>query len=208
MAYTIEEEQELNEIKNWWKENGKMVIAIFVLAFAGVFGWRYWQSHQIAQSQQRSLQYEQIVKQFQEDKGKIQDIEQFVQNNSKTAYAVFTLLDAAAVSVQNQDFSQAENLLKQALLNSDDDILQSLVSLRLALVQFQLKKFNDAMQTLNSIKSNSSWDSSVLLLKGDIQFALGEKEEAKTTFQEGLKKADATMIESFRVRLNLSLIHI
>ncbi|MFQ1046831.1 YfgM family protein, partial [Avibacterium paragallinarum] len=143
MAYTIEEEQELNEIKNWWKENGKMVIAIFVLAFAGVFGWRYWQSHQIAQSQQRSLQYEQIVKQFQEDKGKIQDIEQFVQNNSKTAYAVFTLLDAAAVSVQNQDFSQAENLLKQALLNSDDDILQSLVSLRLALVQFQLKKFND-----------------------------------------------------------------
>ncbi|MFQ1014748.1 YfgM family protein [Avibacterium paragallinarum] len=202
MAYTIEEEQELNEIKNWWKENGKMVIAIFVLAFAGVFGWRYWQSHQIAQSQQRSLQYEQIVKQFQEDKGKIQDIEQFVQNNSKTAYAVFTLLDTAAVSVQNQDFSQAENLLKQALLNSDDDILQSLVSLRLALVQFQLKKFNDAMQTLNSIKSNSSWDSSVLLLKGDIQFALGEKEEAKTTFQEGLKKADATMIESFRVRLN------
>lgn len=188
MAYTIEEEQELNEIKNWWKENGKMVIAIFVLAFAGVFGWRYWQSHQIAQSQQRSLQYEQIVKQFQEDKGKIQDIEQFVQNNSKTAYAVFTLLDAAAVSVQNQDFSQAENLLKQALLNSDDDILQSLVSLRLALVQFQLKKFNDAMQTLNSIKSNSSWDSSVLLLKGDIQFALGEKEEAKTTFQEGLKR--------------------
>ncbi|MFQ1049162.1 YfgM family protein [Avibacterium paragallinarum] len=202
MAYTIEEEQELNEIKNWWKENGKMVIAIFVLAFAGVFGWRYWQSHQIAQSQQRSLQYEQIVKQFQEDKGKIQDIEQFVQNNSKTAYAVFTLLDAAAVSIQNQDFSQAENLLKQALLNSDDDILQSLVSLRLALVQFQLKKFNDAMQTLNSIKSNSSWDSSVLLLKGDIQFALGEKEEAKTTFQEGLKKADSTMIESFRVRLN------
>lgn len=202
MAYTIEEEQELNEIKNWWKENGKMVIAIFVLAFAGVFGWRYWQSHQIAQSQQRSLQYEQIVQQFQEDKGKIQDIEQFVQNNSKTAYAVFTLLDAAAVSVQNQDFSQAENLLKQALLNSDDDILQSLVSLRLALVQFQLKKFNDAMQTLNSIKSNSSWDSSVLLLKGDIQFALGEKEEAKTTFQEGLKKADSTMIESFRVRLN------
>ncbi|AZI13481.1 YfgM family protein [Avibacterium paragallinarum] len=202
MAYTIEEEQELNEIKNWWKENGKMVIAIFVLAFAGVFGWRYWQSHQIVQSQQRSLQYEQIVKQFQEDKGKIQDIEQFVQNNSKTAYAVFTLLDTAAVSVQNQDFSQAENLLKQALLNSDDDILQSLVSLRLALVQFQLKKFNDAMQTLNSIKSNSSWDSSVLLLKGDIQFALGEKEEAKTTFQEGLKKADSTMIESFRVRLN------
>lgn len=58
------------------------------------------------------------------------------------------------------------------------------------------------MQTLNSIKSNSSWDSSVLLLKGDIQFALGEKEEAKTTFQEGLKKADSTMIESFRVRLN------
>ena len=27
MAYTIEEEQELNQLKEWWKDNGKTIIA-------------------------------------------------------------------------------------------------------------------------------------------------------------------------------------
>ena len=30
MAYTIEEEQELNQLKEWWKDNGKTIIAAFI----------------------------------------------------------------------------------------------------------------------------------------------------------------------------------
>ena len=33
MAYTIEEEQELNQLKEWWKDNGKTIIAAF-------YSWR------------------------------------------------------------------------------------------------------------------------------------------------------------------------
>lgn len=201
MAYTIEEEQELNELKTWWKENGKMVIAIFVLAFAGVFGWRYWQSHQIAQSQQRSLQYEQIVKQFQEGKEDLHVVEQFVQNNNKTAYTVFALLDAASVSVQKQDFTQAENLLKQALVNADDDILHSIVSLRLASVQYQQQQFDAALASLGQIKGET-WNSAASLLKGDIQLAKGDKESAKASFEQGLKTANPVEVELFKVRIN------
>ena len=32
MAYTIEEEQELNQLKEWWKDNGKAIIALLFLA--------------------------------------------------------------------------------------------------------------------------------------------------------------------------------
>lgn len=51
MAYTIEEEQEINDIKAWWNENYKSIIAIVVLVFAGVFGWKYWQNYQAGQIQ-------------------------------------------------------------------------------------------------------------------------------------------------------------
>ena len=44
MAYTIEEEQELNQLKEWWKDNGKTIIAAFILGVGGMLGWRYWQS--------------------------------------------------------------------------------------------------------------------------------------------------------------------
>ena len=45
MAYTIEEEQELNQLKEWWKDNGKTIIAAFILGVGGMLGWRYWQSY-------------------------------------------------------------------------------------------------------------------------------------------------------------------
>lgn len=61
MAYTAEEEQELNEIKTWWKENYKTLIASVIIAFGGVFGWNYWQSHQLNKIQQTSAQYEQAL---------------------------------------------------------------------------------------------------------------------------------------------------
>ena len=42
MAYTIEEEQEINEIKNWWNENYKtIIVAVFfllVVLSVGVIG--------------------------------------------------------------------------------------------------------------------------------------------------------------------------
>ena len=36
MAYTIEEEQELNQLKEWWKDNGKSIIAAFILGVGGM----------------------------------------------------------------------------------------------------------------------------------------------------------------------------
>ncbi|MFZ7157825.1 YfgM family protein [Avibacterium gallinarum] len=201
MAYSIEEEQELNELKTWWKENGKLVVAIFVLTLAGVFGWRYWQSHQIAQNQQRSAQYEQLVSQFQADKSNMGSVEQFAQSNDKTAYAVFALLDAASISVQKQDFTQAENLLKQALANADDDILRSVSALRLAAVQFQKQQFDNALASLDQVKGDA-WNSAAFLLKGDIQLANGDKESAKASFEQGLKNASPVETDLIQVRLN------
>ena len=45
MAYSIEEEQEINQLKDWWKENGKTIIVAFILGVGGMFGCRYWQAH-------------------------------------------------------------------------------------------------------------------------------------------------------------------
>lgn len=200
MAYSIEEEQELNELKNWWKENGKLVITIFILTLSGVFGWRYWQSYQIAQTQQRSAQYEQVITQFQKE-NELARVEGFVQENSKTAYAVFALLEAATLSVEQKNFTQAETLLNQALSNTNDDVLHSVVALRLAAVQFQLNQFDQALATLEQIKGEA-WNSSVFLLKGDIQLAKGDKVSAKASFEQGLKNASQMERELLQVRLN------
>ncbi|PAR85254.1 YfgM family protein, partial [Vibrio cholerae] len=37
------EEQQVEAIKDWWKENGKAVIFGAVIGLGGLFGWRYYQ---------------------------------------------------------------------------------------------------------------------------------------------------------------------
>ncbi len=201
MAYTIEEEQELNELKTWWKENYKSIIVIVVLAFSGVFGWRYWQDYQITKKQTLSAQYDELISSAENQSIYNAQLERFVQENGETTYAVFALLDKAKLEVNQQNFVQAEETLKQAIVNTSDDILMSITAIRLATVQYQLQKFDEALASLNQVKGQS-WDVSKLLLSGDIQLAKGNKEIAKDNFEQALTKATSWEKSFIQVRLN------
>lgn len=201
MAYTIEEEQEINEIKTWWNENYKSIIAIVVLAFAGVFGWKYWQNHQAGQIQSLSAQYDQLIYGVEKGDAKNAQLEQFAKDHSKTAYAVLALFERAKSAVENNDFSAAESALKQAMSESSDEVLTSVAALRLAAVQFQLQSFDAALETLKSVK-DSSWDSRKNLLTGDILAAKGDKTGAKASFEAALANADQLEQQLIQVRLN------
>lgn len=198
MAYTIEEEQELNELKNWWKENYKSLIAIVLVAFAGVFGWNYWQSYQTNKIQQTAMGYEQVIYATQ---NKADKVEQFVKQHDKTAYAVFALLDSAKSAVENQQFSTAENLLKQALSQSTDEAMLSISALRLAAVQYQLEQFDNALTTLAQVKT-ASWEGKKHLLTGDILLAKGDKNAAKASYEKALPLAGELEKQWLQVRLN------
>ncbi|GJH42995.1 YfgM family protein [Pasteurella canis] len=201
MAYTPEEEQELNEIKAWWAENYKTLIASVVVAFAGVFGWNYWQSYQINKTQQMSSLYEQVVYSSQDIVTKSAQIDQFVQANHKTSYAVLALLEKAKLEVEKKDFVQAEQSLKQALAQSTDQTLSSISALRLASVQFQQQAFDAALESLKLVKE-TSWDSRKSLLTGDILLAKGDKVAAKASYEQALQHASNLEAQWLQVRLN------
>ena len=198
MAYTIEEEQEINEIKTWWKENYKSIITIFVLTTTAVFGWRYWQDYQITKSQERSVQYQLAVANIGNDDA---SIEKFVQANEKTSYAVFALLDQAKAFVVNNDFNKAEVVLKQAVAQSTGNILVSISALRLATVQYQLGQYDQAINTLAKVKGDS-WESAKLTLMGDIQFAKGDTNAARASFEKALEFATPEERAMIEVRFN------
>ncbi|MFC2331716.1 MULTISPECIES: YfgM family protein [Haemophilus] len=202
MAYSIEEEQEINQLKDWWKENGKTIIVAFILGVGGMFGWRYWQAHQAEQIAQASAQYDALIYSAQQDEqAKKANIEQFVQANSKTAYAVFALLDEAKKAAEKQDFAAAEVNLNQALTQSQDEVLTSIVALRLSAVQFQLGQLDNALTTLNQVKGES-FDARKALLTGDIQVAKGDKVAAKNSFEQAQQSGSQLEQQMAKMKLN------
>lgn len=202
MAYSIEEEQEINQLKDWWKENGKTIIVAFILGVGGMFGWRYWQEHQAEQIAQASAQYDALIYSAQQDEqAKKANIEQFVQANSKTAYAVFALLDEAKKATEKQDFAAAEVNLNQALTQSQDEVLTSIVALRLSAVQFQLGQLDNALTTLNQVKGES-FNARKALLTGDIQVAKGDKIAAKNSFDQAQQSGSQLEQQMAKMKLN------
>ena len=202
MAYSIEEEQEINQLKDWWKENGKTIIVAFILGVGGMFGWRYWQAHQAEQIAQASAQYDALIYSAQQDEqAKKANIEQFVQANSKTAYAVFALLDEAKKATVKQDFAAAEANLNQALTQSQDEVLTSIVALRLSAVQFQLGQLDNALTTLNQVKSES-FNARKAILTGDIQVAKGDKVAAKNSFEQAQQSGSQLEQQMAKMKLN------
>lgn len=202
MAYSIEEEQEINQLKEWWKENGKTIIVAFILGVGGMFGWRYWQAHQAEQIAQASAQYDALINSVQQDEqAKKANIEQFVQANSKTAYAVFALLDEAKKATEKQDFAAAEANLNQALTQSQDEVLTSIVALRLSAVQFQLGQLDNALSTLNQVKGES-FNARKAILTGDIQIAKGDKVAAKNSFEQAQQSGSQLEQQMAKMKLN------
>ena len=202
MAYSIEEEQEINQLKDWWKENGKTIIVAFIIGVGGMFGWRYWQAHQAEQIAQASAQYDALIYSVQQDEqAKKANIEQFVQANSKTAYAVFALLDEAKKATEKQDFAAAEANLNQALTQSQDEVLTSIVALRLSAVQFQLGQLDNALTTLNQVKGES-FNARKAILTGDIQVAKGDKVAAKNSFQQAQQSGSQLEQQMAKMKLN------
>ena len=202
MAYSIEEEQEINQLKDWWKENGKTIIVAFILGVGGMFGWRYWQAHQAEQIAQASAQYDALIYSAQQDKqAKKANIEQFVQANSKTAYAVFALLDEAKKATEKQDFAAAEVNLNQALTQSQDEVLTSIVALRLSAVQFQLGQLDNALTTLHQVKGES-FNARKAILTGDIQVAKGDKVAAKKSFEQAQQSGSQLEQQMAKMKLN------
>ena len=202
MAYSIEEEQEINQLKDWWKENGKTIIVAFILGVGGMFGWRYWQAHQAEQIAQASAQYDALIySEEQDEQAKKANIEQFVQANSKTAYAVFTLLDEAKKATEKQDFAAAEANLNQALTQSQDEVLTSIVALRLSAVQFQLGQLDNALTTLNQVKGES-FNARKAILTGDIQVSKGDKVAAKNNFEQAQQSGSQLEQQMAKMKLN------
>ena len=202
MAYTIEEEQELNELKEWWKENGKLVILAFVVGIAGVVGWRFWQNYQVNQIMAASSDYSELARSATADgKAAHAQVEQFVQAHDKTSYAVFALLDEAKGLVAEKDYARAEQSLQQALNQSQDEVLSALASLRLGALQLQLGKLDAALNTLSAVKAEA-FIARKALLEGDIQLAKSDSAAAKSAFELAVQKGTPAEQQLARMKLN------
>jgi predicted negative regulator of RcsB-dependent stress response len=190
MAYDLEEQEELDVLKDWWKRNGNTALwalAVVFAAFAGFRGWQYYQRTQILEA---SAHYEALSQLEVTDIKSIRSLSgQLMEKYSGTAYASRAALLAAKANYEAKDANSAKAQLQWAMEHSREDQVRGEAQLQLAAILLEEKKYEPALSTL-AAKHNPAFDGLFADLKGDILCAQGKLAEAKTAYKDALGKLD------------------
>jgi predicted negative regulator of RcsB-dependent stress response len=200
-VYTTENEK-VDAVCRFFAENGKALAIGVVLGIAALGGWRYWQSHESTAMADSSVAFQQANQAVTDKKAQgVEDLEKFAQSN-KNNYGVFASLQLADHFVEAKDFANAEKQLVAAQSQAKEENLLSLVSLRLARVQSQEKKYDDALKTLDGVKGEG-WIALQQDVRGDVLLSKGDAKGAREAFSKGLdSKPSQTLQNMLRMKLN------
>lgn len=191
MVYETEEEQ-IEAIKRWWRENGKFVIAGLVIGLGAVVGWRWWHSHQQHRAEVASAKHSELMDATQagntdkaEAAGKV-----LLSDYPSTPYASQAALDLAGQEVTHGKLDQAADHLAWILAHSDDAALKRVARLRLAQVLLAQDKADAALQKLaqtDAGKFQALYDET----RGDAYVALQKFDKAREAYSASLNELES-----------------
>ncbi len=184
------EEQQVENLKKWWRENGRMAFIGVVLGLAAFFGWMYWQKHQKNQALQASALYNQLIKAVAENKkDSAAELAERIQSQFVgTDYAAFSHLFLAKLAVQKNDLPAARQWLERQMAH-DNKELAHIARIRLVRLMLHNKEYEQGLKVINQVDAADLAGFSAVYdeLTGDLYAALGRLDLARTAYQNALR---------------------
>lgn len=189
-VYETEEEQ-IDAIKRWWKENGKSIVLGFVLGIGGIGGFRYWQSNVEEQAKIGSMHFEEIVALSVKDKKEFDvKLDEVKTQHSGKSYADLSAFVAAKKLVDEKDYKAAKQQLEWIVQNSSHKSFEHVARIRLVKIMLQLNETKEALDLIKDLKS-TGFESTYAELRGDVYAALHEYAKSKAEYQVALNKLNS-----------------
>ena len=205
MPLDLEEQEQLAELKAWWKQHGGRIVSIIVAVAVGFAGWVAFRTYSQSQSMQASVLYEAAVKATQaKDAKALRDASgTLVESYPGTAYASMGALLAARFYFDRNDLKSAKAQLQWVLERGSSDDFKHLARLRLAAVLLDEKAYDEALEQLEAPPA-AAYEANYAALRGDILVAKNQAAEARAAYKLALEKAgkkNGPFQESVRMRL-------
>ncbi|RDE23015.1 hypothetical protein DV711_10745 [Motiliproteus coralliicola] len=192
MAELRTEEEQVEAIKNWWKENGRSTVIGVAVAVIAVFGWRGWQDHQRQTAENASVLYQSMVEKALVQPGQTLSEEdrksaEYMANQLKsdyqsTGYAQYAALWLAKLQADQGKLDAAKAELKWLVEQKPEAPIAQVAKLRMS--QLLLAE-GDAQAALTQLGSapEKGFEAAYFELKGDLLNALGRAAEARQAYQ-------------------------
>ena len=205
MAAHLEEQQELDNFKYFWKSTGRWLFALLIAAALGYLGYTMYKSHKVSQSQEAAEVLAKIVDKMQAKASQAEvnaDLTNLQQNYPDSIAAAQATLMAAATEYDARRYDVAEGHLNWVLKNQKAPLVQALAAQRLGIVLLQQKKYDAAIAALNT-KVEADFEPLLLEAKGDVYAAQNKTKEAAQSYQQALEKLPKDAIERELLQMKL-----
>ena len=185
MADHLQEEEQIDAIKQWWQENKVSVIGAIVLTLGGSFGWSQYQDYTSATAIAAADTYDEIL--LERASGESADqlamlADTIRDENGSVAFAEFASLQVAAAAAEEGDFERAQIELEKVMAGVEvESTLGQLAQLRLAKVKAALGQEEAAIAILEL--GSDSFPVSYAQVLGDIHLAAGREAAALEAYQ-------------------------
>lgn len=191
-ALDLQEQEQLDAIKAWWKENGNRLLGTLLIIVVAMGGWRGWQYYQNQQSSEAATLYAGFLQQLESNDAKrVNDAAAAVMDKyAASGYAPRAALLAAQVNEQVDEQARAKTQLHWVIDHAEEAGLKDVARLRLATLLLDEKNYADALKLLEA-KHAASFDGMYADLKGDVLSAQGKNEEARSAYKLAYEKTDA-----------------
>lgn len=191
-VYDLEEQEQLDEFKAWWKQYRNVVLLVVVAAVvtvSAIQGWRYYQNKQAFEAGELYTQLQGAVDSG--DLKKAQDIAGvLIDKYPRTGYARLAALTGAKAAFDSGDAPAAKTRLQWVVDNGKDAEMRDIARLRLAAVLLDEKNYDAALQLL-AAQHGDTLSALYADLKADVLVAQGKPDEARAAYQRALDKSDA-----------------
>ena len=191
-VYDLEEQEQLDEIKTWWKQYGNLVTWVALALAVGLSGWQAWNWWQRNQAAQAAGLYGALqVAAMKGDSKQVRDASgELIEKYPGTAYAGLAALMAAKVQAETGDAKTAKAQLGWAGEKAADAGVRDLARMRLAALLADEKAYDEAMKQL-AAEPTVAMAARYQELRGDVLLAQGKAGEAKTAYETAIARHDA-----------------
>ncbi len=187
----LEEQEQLDELKHFWKQYGNLISSVLIVVFGAVAAWNGYQYWQRSQAAQASVLYDEVERAAQAgDLAKVdRALADIKDRYARTTYAQQAALLAARVYYEKDKPDSAKAALTWVAGQASDEGYQALAKLRLAGLLLDAKAYDEALQQLSS-KFPAEFAPLAADRRGDVLAAQGKKAEAKAEYLKAYQGLD------------------
>ena len=181
------DEEKVEAIKQWWKENGTSVVTGIAIGLGVVIGWQQWGAYQDRKGQQASAAFEQLLIAAPENaQSALKQAVLIEDEHGSTPYATFATLVSAKVQLSNGDIAVAQQAYQQVIDKAPDPALSRIATLRLVRLLLSEGAVDEAAGIVAKSDVGGSFAGDFAAVRGDIAVAGQRLDEARQAYQQAL----------------------